>query len=265
MRHLFLVLPVLALSACGLTEIQNLPDSYTTPGYTGQSSAGYYGGCGGGACAPSQSYAAQGYANQGYINQGYSAPQHINPAGHGPQHGYHAQGYGPQYGRAHGLALRGPRPHTYGTLGVVAYDADADIYGLEGRVGYDTGRVFGAELEGSLGLNRQTDTLLTTSTASLDAKSKIDYNVAAFAVARYPVTPRLSLHSRAGYDFRKFSTELNDGVDSASGDLDLDGFAYGFGAEYALSPRDGLRLDVTRYDNDIGALDSVSASYVRKF
>jgi len=47
--------------------------------------------------------------------------------------------------------------------------------------------------------------------------------------------------------------------------LDLDGIAYGIGAEYALSPVSGLRLDLTEYDNEFGASQSVSASFTRKF
>ena len=200
-----------------------------------------------------QTYDAQadyGYNNSGYVQE---QPAHAAPA----YQGGHASG------APHGL--RGPQNrkpgHFYATLGGVLHDTDLNSYGLEGRIGYNTGRFLGAELEGSVGLIDEEDVV---GTLTLD--SGFDYNVAAFALARLPITESLSVHARGGYDFRKLSVSGTDtmGVTSDSS-INLDGFAYGVGGEFALTPRDGLRVDYTRYDNEFGAADSVSASYVRKF
>lgn len=109
------------------------------------------------------------------------------------------------------------------------------------------------------------------SEVTIDNDISGDYNVAAFAVARLPVGKRFSLHARGGYDFRsigfKQSLLVDDQlVDSDEESVNLDGFAYGVGAEYALSPRSGLRLDYTEYRGGSGlGTESVSASFTRKF
>jgi len=45
--------------------------------------------------------------------------------------------------------------------------------------------------------------------------------------------------------------------------LEEDNIAYGGGAEFALTPKDGIRVDYTRYEG-LNA-DSVALSYARKF
>jgi len=275
MRNYFLALPILSLSACSALE-----QPYV--GHTSDSNFGQYDqGCSAGACAPGQSYSVAGhphhahdsaigsvshwpdknlvpaYEHGGAYGQG---PVHVNPAGYGPQY---VQGFG---AAPHLRGLRGPmRGNFYGTLGGVMYDTDLDSFGLEGRVGYDSGRIFGAEIEGSIGLLDEKETIEALG-STIDLKTGIDYNIAAFGLARLPVTPRLSLHARGGYDFRSLTSFGQDDLgNSAEVELDLDGFAYGIGGEYGLSPRSALRVDLTRYDNEFGATESVSASYVRKF
>jgi len=277
-RNFILTLPILALSACSVIEQPFLENGLVSDSAYGQ----YDQGCSAGTCAPGQSYSVAGPQNShanpnqwsqngGHGQAGYNqgaygqGPTHVNPMGNG-QYG---QQYGGQhnqgYGAGHASGLRGARGQRggnfYGTIGGVWYDTDIDSYGLEGRLGYDSGRILGAEIEGSVGLIDDNDTF-----GDVRVKSEFDYNVAAFALARLPLSERFSVHVRGGYDFRQLSVEATDDLGgTAEADLDLDGFAYGIGAEYALSPRSGLRLDFTSYDNNIGASESVSASFVRKF
>ncbi len=205
-----------------------------------------------------QHYAPTDYAHSG---PGHSVPSEYT---YGQQQGqYGAPVLRDVSGPGYPTGLRGRKnpAYLYGTLGGVLYDTDAESYGLEGRLGYHSGRILGAELEGSLGVIEDEENI-----AGVSVESKFDYNIAAFALARLPLSERFSVHARGGYDVRRFSVTGTDAAGQGSeGDLDLDGFAYGIGAEYGLSPRNGLRVDYTRYDNDIGAIDSVSASFVRKF
>ena len=174
-----------------------------------------------------------------------------------------ATGFGTAYG------LRGfqnqNRGNFYGTLGGVWYDTDIDSFGLEGRLGYDSGRILGAEVEGSIGLfDDDSAALIGGNPVEID--TGFDYNLAAFAIARTPVFNGLSAHVRGGYDFRQLEVTATDAAGNiVRAEDNLDGFAYGVGAEYALSRNDGIRVDYTRYENDAFDTDSISASYVRKF
>lgn len=231
--------------------------------------------------------------------QTYSAPQPFSqtyvpaPVAQGCGQEYaaaYSAGYGPQSFQGDALAngydwyqgaqvvspqvqptLRGlsqpagaSQDHYYGNLGGVIYDIDAPSYGLQGRLGYHTGRIIGAEVEGSLGIKND-DILVSDGTNILTGSSGVDYNIAAFALARLPLTEALSVHARGGYDYREVGVSVSDGVTEVSDKATLDGIAYGLGAEYLFTPRDGVRIDYTRYENDVSDFDSVSASYVRRF
>lgn len=141
------------------------------------------------------------------------------------------------------------------------YDVDSDVFGIQGRLGYQSANIWGAELEGFTGLTSEKETVGTTS-----VKAGIDYTLGAFGVLRSNITPRWSVHSRAGYHFTDLSGDVT--VAGVTTDVDVpgqDGFAYGFGTEFAISPRDFIRADYTRYDQDFGKNDSISISYGRKF
>lgn len=179
-------------------------------------------------------------------------------------------GLGPQdvYRRAPQLRRKQNqrREGYYSTLGSVLYDDDSEFFGLEGRVGYDTGRVFGLELEGSVGIVDEEKIVNEPSIGDVDLNINSNYNVAVFAVGRLPVSSQLSVHGRAGYDVRQLRVDgtAEDGT-SATVNGRLNGFAFGAGAEYALSEHSGLRFDVTRYNNTVGSIESVSASFSHKF
>ena len=180
--------------------------------------------------------------------------------------------FGPksQYGYPNPPQLRGmqhPKSGSfYGTLGGVLYDDDSEIFGIEGRLGYDSGYIFGAEIEGSIGVIDENNVVNEPLIGDVDLNIEANYNIAAFAVARLPISSALSVHGRAGYDFRQLHVDgtAEDGTSEiVSGDLN--GFALGAGAEYSLSQRSGLRFDVTRYHNTVGSIESISASFTRKF
>jgi len=141
------------------------------------------------------------------------------------------------------------------------YDVDSDVFGVQGRLGYQSSTLWGAELEAFGGLTKEKETIGATT-----AKAGVDYSVGAFGVLRTEMSPRWSGHVRAGYHYTELSGEVT--VADVTTDVDLDaqdGFAYGIGAEYALSQRDFIRADYTRYDQDLGTNDSVSIAYGRKF
>lgn len=177
---------------------------------------------------------------------------------HGPQDHYGAHAHAPRLRGAYGQPKRG---YKYATLGASMYDVDSDVYGIQGRVGYQSANLIGAELEAFTGLTSEKETVGGTT-----AKAGVDYTVGAFGVLRSHLSPKLAVHGRAGYHITDISGEVITGGVSTDVDLERqDGFAYGVGAEYSFSPRDFIRADYTRYDQDLGTNDSVSISYGRKF
>ena len=215
-------------------------------------------------------------ANQGFCCT--SGPQHLPaqvPHLRGIQNLGPVMAYGhfspqPSYNYGWLPPLRGIQHQNtgnyYGTLGGVLYDDDSEIFGIEGRIGYDSGDILGVELEGSIGVINEKNIVNEPSVGNIDLDVKSNYNLAAFAVARAPISEQFSVHGRMGYDVRQLRVngKAEDGTsETVSGDLK--GFAYGAGAEYALSTRSGLRFDVTRYENDVGSIESISASFTRKF
>jgi len=189
--------------------------------------------------------------------EAYGAQQHVSTSypTHGTSHNVangfseHNIGFNPVLDAAAlgGIpVLRGqfgPRKSSrfYGNAGLNWYDVDTDAVGVQLRGGYQATRHLGAEVEGSIGLDGD------------DAfGGNFDYTVGAFAVSRAPVTNRLDVLGRIGY----YYANLDNGVER-------DNIAYGIGAEYALSQRDGIRVDYTRYEGL--DTDSVAFSYARKF
>lgn len=260
MRSVLFLSSALMLSACSLTGEQEFYDSPASY----QQSGSYNYGCGAGSCAPGQSYPVAQNQSSGHHGQSYGAGHH------GPQQpSAHAYGSQVQHHQAHGghpPQLRGPyaprRGYKYGNLGAVAYDLDTDIYGIQGRLGYQSANYFGAEVEGSIGLTKDKQTL-----GALDTELGVDYSVGAFALGRLPVSERFNVIGRVGYHATKFNGEIDDGVTVIEDSETYDGVAYGVGAEYALNPQNSLRLDYTRYDINTlgGSTDSMAISFARKF
>ncbi|WP_026942316.1 outer membrane beta-barrel protein [Hellea balneolensis] len=224
----------------------------------------------------SQAYQVQnGYVHQAPVHNAHPSEHYVQehaqyqqPSAHaygtqlesysGPQNYYGSQGQVPRLRGAYGQPKRG---YKYGTLGASMYDVDSDVYGIQGRLGYQSASLLGAEIEGFAGLTEEKETAGATT-----VKAGVDYTAGAFGVLRSHLSPKLAVHARGGYHLTDISGEVITGGVSTDVDLERqDGFAYGVGAEYSLSTRDFIRADYTRYDQDLGTNDSVSISYGRKF
>jgi len=154
-----------------------------------------------------------------------------------------------------GASAQDGRTHIGG--GALHIDADgANFSGLFVRGGYDFTPFFGGELEGQIGVWDDTVNL----GGGLTADVGLNYGVAGFLKAQYPVAEQFSVFARAGYAWAEFDA-------SAAGltiQDDADGLAYGVGAEWAFSGPNAIRFDFTRYDFD-GDANVWSIGYVRRF
>ena len=240
------------------------------------------------------SYAAQTYSQAPY-NQAYSQAynhqagyQTVQAAYVPQQTGYASQPSAHAYGtHAHQQIpqLRGlsapydEREYKYGNIGAILYDFDSQKFGLQGRVGYQSAGIFGAELEGSISLGAETkeldaettelvrgftDATLTAGTSTLT--TEFTNSIAGFGVARLPLSDNVSIHSRAGLHSTRFKSELDDGTQVLRQNETSVDIAYGIGANYSFTPRNDIRLDYTVYKNDLGGnADSLSVAVAHKF
>jgi len=217
-------------------------------------------------CAPSpcQSYMT---GNSSYASQAVSPDLHAYGRSVQNHPAYGAPNYVPShYGAgAHGLRGAPFKPHTYGSLGIVNYEAGDDLYGAQARFGYQFSKYFGAELEGSQGLSKQKDDLIVGG-VPLEQTIGIENSIAAFGVARYPLVQKLSGYGRLGYHNTELDEKVSDGVaNPVNREFSVNGIAYGGGLQYDISPRTAVRLDYTVYDYDGPDADAVSLAVSRKF
>ena len=158
-------------------------------------------------------------------------------------------------------AQQAPAQKAYGNVGVIV-DEGFDDLGAAGRVGFDFTPYLGVEGEAAY----FTDEVL-------DVQARL-FTYMAFAKAQTAVSDRLSVFARVGYG--GYTVDLDDGdLEDLGVDLDLvddsdsdDLFAYGVGAELALSGPSSVRADYTRYDLAEGAGDDegfFSLAYVLRF
>lgn len=222
---------------------------------------------------PHQGNCHQGQHTQGHYLQGQNlqGQHHLGQYQHGNyQHGSYPQGhsqngYAPAYYPSHRGVSKGLRQaYKYGTLGVTNYDVDSDLYGIQGRLGWQSKSIFGAEVEGSFGFNED-DATVDFGTGPVAAEAEIKTQLAGFGVVRVPVSKRFNVLGRVGYHNTEFEIELDDGTTVLEEDFSTDGLAYGVGAEYALSPLTALRADYTVYDFDGEDADAISLAVKRKF
>ena len=131
----------------------------------------------------------------------------------------------------------------YVSGGYTHFDGDggAELGGITGRVGVNFGQNFAVEGEGTLGVKD-------------DGGTELDSELGVFAVGKLPINPSFELLGRVGVS--RIET-------SPYGDQD--GLAYGAGAQWNLTPVDGIRGDWTRHDYDEGDVDAYALSYVRSF
>ncbi|KAA5804793.1 porin family protein [Alkalicaulis satelles] len=154
-----------------------------------------------------------------------------------------------------GASAQDGRIHLGG--GALHIDADgANVSGAYVRGGYDFTQFFGAELEGHLGLKDDTVNL----GGGVFADVGLNYGVAGFLKAQYPVSEQFSVFARGGYAWAEFDA-------SAAGlsiKEDDDGFAYGVGAEWAFAGPNAIRFDYTRVNFSEDA-NVWTIGYVRRF
>jgi len=248
----------------GLTG-QNYQGQYTAPCHTQQApvyqAQPHQGGCHQG--QHTQGHYLQGQNLQGQHHLGQYQPGNYQ---HGSYpHGYSQNGHAPAYYPPHRGVSKGLRQaYTYGTLGATNYDVDSDLYGIQGRLGWQSKSIFGAEVEGSIGFDED-DATVDFGTGPVSVEVGINTQIAGFAVARVPVSKRFNILGRVGYHNTDIEGELDDGTTVIEEDFSVDGIAYGVGAEYALSPRTALRADYTVYDFDGEDADAISLAVKRKF
>ncbi len=206
-------------------------------------------------------------APHAYGQSVHAGQSHYGHAGHykNGHAGHHQTGYAPAYHNSHGGSSKGLRQaYTYGTLGATLYDVDSELYGVQGRLGWQSKSIFGAEVEGSIGFNED-DATVDFGAGPIAAESGIDTQIAGFGVARFALSDDFNVLGRVGYHNTEFSAEFDDGTTVLETDFSTDGIAYGVGAEYALGRNTALRADYTRYDFDGADADAVSLAIKRKF
>ena len=147
----------------------------------------------------------------------------------------------------------------YGELGVIAYDDD--LSGIEAKLGYNFNKYFGVEAQGSLGTNRESETF-SFPPDFVTVGVKVDYSVAAFAVARLPLSKNFQIFARGGLHNTQVSAEIEDNVIPNFNET-ATGFAVGGGVQYNFDKKNGIRLEYTYLDG-VDA-DTSSLAYVRKF
>ena len=149
-----------------------------------------------------------------------------------------------------------PMPNIYGNLGAsLTHGSDVNLWAVQGRAGARFAKYLGAEGEVAFGLGHDT-------TSGVEMKLRHEY--AGYVVGFVPVQPNLDLFARVGYGHQSIrgtagSTSVVDGMDSLN---------YGAGAQYFVTPKDGVRAEYTRFDyrgSGNGGANVWSLSYVRKF
>lgn len=140
------------------------------------------------------------------------------------------------------LSASAQEANIYVNGGYTKFDGDgAEPDAITGRLGVGFGRHFAVEGEASFGLND-------------DSGVELDNQIGLFGVGKIPLNNTVTLFGRAGVS----RTETSPGGDA-------DGLAYGVGAEFNITEKDGIRLDLTRHDYDDGEFDAYGISYVRRF
>ncbi len=137
----------------------------------------------------------------------------------------------------------------YVTGGVASFDLDhASPAAATFRGGWNWAEHFGAEIEGSFGLDSDT---IDPSEIELDIESQIG----AYLVGRVPVGDNASFFSRVGYA----RTEIDINFGASSQIIQSDGISVGFGGEYMFTDQFGIRGDYTVMDAEDGAFtDAIS-------
>lgn len=150
-------------------------------------------------------------------------------------------------------------PQIYGSVGYTAIETDAaELGAVTARVGVRANRYLGVEVEASTGVTKDDFEISIGGAGSYE----LSHDVAAYAVASYPLPAGFEVFGRVGYGTTKIEADV-------PGVTGIDGESLNYGGGVAWFVRaDGLRAEWTRRDfsDDIaGEADSWSLSYVRRF
>ncbi|MGY6532062.1 porin family protein [Glycocaulis sp.] len=126
------------------------------------------------------------------------------------------------------------------------------------RASYDFNQFFAVEGDLLVGIGSENVTVGNTT-----VKSSIDYGVGVYGVAQYPLAEQFTVFARGGYIY----ADVEGSVGGLTVSTDVDGWAFGAGAEWAFAGPNAVRFDYTRYDfvNGNGNADAFGISYVRRF
>lgn len=141
------------------------------------------------------------------------------------------------------MTANAQQSNVYVSGGYTHFDGDggAELGAITGRVGININPNFAIEGEASFGVKD-------------DSGTELDNELGVFAVGKLPISPSFDVFARVGLTR----------IETSPGGSE-DGLAYGVGGTLNLSPVDGIRLDYTRHDYDVGEVDAISLSYVRGF
>jgi outer membrane immunogenic protein len=130
--------------------------------------------------------------------------------------------------------------------GIAAIDGDgATLQAVTVRGGVAFHELLGAELEASFGIGAE------ELDDDLGAEIELENQFGGYLVARYPVLPGIEALGRIGYTTGEFQASAS----GISGDVEIDGFAFGFGGEFMVTDQFGIRGDYTRIEADDEDLD----------
>jgi hypothetical protein len=154
----------------------------------------------------------------------------------------------------------------YGDLGYTNLDTtnspDTDLSAITGRVGARFGRYLGVEGEVSGGVGDDDSRII----AGDSVRTHLDNQYAGYLVGYLPVTPQFEFLARVGYGGQQY--DIKDRTLGVSEGYHFDSVNYGVGAQYNFTPKDGVRVDYTRFDaqkDDAPDQNVWSVAYVRKF
>jgi len=151
-------------------------------------------------------------------------------------------------------------PQLSGSVGYTVLDGDeAHLGAITGRVTGMVNPYFGLEGEASIGVKDD-----DVSFGGVRGDLSHEYDAAAYAVGKLPITPNFELFGRVGYG----TTRIKADVAGFSSSEDGTSVNYGAGANYFFDARNGVRADWTRRDftdDNGGKVDTYGLSYVRRF
>ncbi len=150
-----------------------------------------------------------------------------------------------------------------------------NIGAVTARAGWNSGP-FGIEGEGSFGL--QSD---SNGTGAGRESAKLSSEFGVFGTAQADVSKDFELFARAGYATADYKSTHGVSPTATNSSNSSSGFAYGAGAQWNFDAMDGVRVDYTIYNFNVGKhpattapvtpayggadADVWSVSYVRKF